>query len=179
MVHFPFGPRDQLLKHVSPFPERLRPPILPVERQHVKRHVDGLGRAGPRGSPTIDVTARQAGALAPLVRIVPDQPERGSVTTRTGVRRTAPVHADRHSSPVELLTSHPRQEIRFLLVLTSLLAVMLVVLLQPAPARSQPTVPNPLCPGKDAFFNPGRGEDIVLDSHFSVSVFCERSELPI
>jgi glucose/arabinose dehydrogenase len=76
------------------------------------------------------------------------------------------------------MTSHPRREIRFLLVLTSLLAAMLVVLLQPAPARSQPTAPNPLCPGEDAFFNPGRGEDIVLDSHFSVSVFAKGLNFP-
>lgn len=76
------------------------------------------------------------------------------------------------------MTSHPRRESCFLLVLTSVLAAVLIVLLQPAPARSQSTVPNPLCPGEDAFFNPGSGEDIVLDSQFKVSVFAKGLNFP-
>src|SRR3989454_9508632 len=32
-------------------------------------------------------------------------------------------------------------------------------------------VGNPICPGEDVFFNPGSGEDIVVPSGFTVSVF--------
>jgi glucose/arabinose dehydrogenase len=76
------------------------------------------------------------------------------------------------------MTLHPRRGSLVLLVLTSVLAAVLIVLLQPAPARSQSTVPNPLCPGEDVFFNPGSGEDIVLDSQFKVSVFAKGLNFP-
>ena len=75
------------------------------------------------------------------------------------------------------MTFHLRRGSLFLLF-TSLLAVVLVVPLQPSPARSQPTVANPLCPGEEVFFNPGRGEDILLDSNFKVSVFAKGLNSP-
>jgi len=76
------------------------------------------------------------------------------------------------------MTLHPRRGSLVLLVLTSLLTAVLIVPLQPSPARSQSTVPNPLCPGEDVFFNPGSGEDIVLDSQFKVSVFAKGLNFP-
>ena len=76
------------------------------------------------------------------------------------------------------MTLHPRRGSLVLLVLTSLLTAVLIVPLQPSPARSQSTVPNPLCPGEDVFFNPGSGEDIILDSQFKVSVFAKGLNFP-
>lgn len=53
----------------------------------------------PRGSPTIGVTAGQAGALAPLVRVAPDQPEPLSSSSSA---RTAAVKANIRSSNVDI-----------------------------------------------------------------------------
>jgi len=76
------------------------------------------------------------------------------------------------------MTFHRRRGSLFLLVFTFLIAVVLVVPLQSSPARSQPAVQNPLCPGESVPFNPGNGEDIVLDSHFTVSVFAKGLNFP-
>jgi len=76
------------------------------------------------------------------------------------------------------MTFHPRRGSLFPLVFTFVAAVALVVPLQPSPARSQAIVQNPLCSGESVPFNPGNGEDIVLDSHFKVSVFAKGLNFP-
>src|SRR5437899_1056155 len=39
--------------------------------------------------------------------------------------------------------------------------------------------PNPLCPGEDVFYNPSNGEDIVVPSGFTVSVFKKDLNFPV
>ena len=50
-------------------------------------------------------------------------------------------------------------------------AVALVLLSRPPLVAAQGTAANPLCPGEDVLFNPGNGQDIVVPSGFTVSVF--------
>jgi hypothetical protein len=58
---------------------------------------------------------------------------------------------------------------RWIAFLSPILALALIV---PGTVVAQPvTVANPLCPDNTALFNPDNGQDIVLPSGFTVSVF--------
>jgi glucose/arabinose dehydrogenase len=52
-----------------------------------------------------------------------------------------------------------------------LVAVALALFSWPPLVAAQGTAANPLCPGEDVLFNPGNGQDIVVPSGFTVSVF--------
>jgi len=52
-----------------------------------------------------------------------------------------------------------------------LVAVALALFSRPPLVAAQGTAANPLCPGEDVLFNPGNGQDIVVPSGFTVSVF--------
>src|SRR3982750_517122 len=41
-----------------------------------------------------------------------------------------------------------------------------------------PTAGNPVCPGEEVFYDPGRGEDIVVPQGFKVEVFARDLNFP-
>ncbi len=60
-----------------------------------------------------------------------------------------------------------------------LVVVALALLSQPTFVAAAGTAANPLCPGEDVRFNPGNGEDIVVPSGFTVSVFKSGLNFPV
>src|SRR5919205_2700937 len=62
--------------------------------------------------------------------------------------------------------------------LTSALA-LLVALVPGGTAAQQPNmVGNPACPGEEAFYNPGHGEDIAVPDGYRVEVFASGLNFP-
>ena len=59
------------------------------------------------------------------------------------------------------------------------MALTLALLCQPTFVAAQGTAANPLCPGEDVKFNPGNGQDIVVPSGFTVSVFKSGLNFPV
>src|SRR6516162_9409527 len=65
-----------------------------------------------------------------------------------------------------------KRNVRLLGYVTGLLATTVPFVAQAA------TVANPLCPTETVLFNPGNGQDIVVPSGFSVSVFASGLNFP-
>ncbi len=66
---------------------------------------------------------------------------------------------------------------RILRLTLALASLGLMLIPQPAPVYAAP-VSNPICPVETVLYNPGNGQDIVLPSGYTVSVFAQNLNFP-